>query len=122
MKRVFSLLAGLAVICTLSPIASAQPPFSNTTSQQTVSPYLNLLNRQGLGLPNYQTLVRPQLQTDQNFARQQSQIQRLQRQQQAGLTAGGLGAPRGISTQIRGTGQISHNRFMETSHYFPIRQ
>jgi hypothetical protein len=120
MKRVYSVFAGIAVICALSPIALAQPPFANVQQQQTVSPYLNLLNRQGNGLPNYQTLVRPQLQTDQNFARQQSQIQRLQRQQQAGLTQGGLGGPRGISTQIRGTGHVT--RFMDTSHFFPVRQ
>jgi hypothetical protein len=119
MKRVFSLLAGFAVVCALSQIATAQPPFANVQQQQTVSPYLNLLNRQGFGLPNYQTFVRPQLQTDQNFARQQSQIQRLQRQQ-AGLAAGNLNAPRGVSAQIRGTGHVT--RFMDTSHYFPVRQ
>jgi hypothetical protein len=123
MKRVLSVFVGIVAIFALSQTASAQLPFSNVQQQQTVSPYLNLLNRQGTGLPNYQTLVRPQLQTDQNFARQQSQIQRLQRQQ-AGLASGvgNLGAPRGVSMQIRGTGQVSHNRFMETSHYFPVRQ
>lgn len=99
--------------------AQAQQPFSNVQQQPTVSPYLNLLNRQGQGLPNYQTLVRPQIRTDQEFARQQGQLSQIQRRQ-AGLAAGGAFGPRGISTQIRGTGHIT--RFMDYSHYFPQRQ
>ncbi len=119
MKLIYSFLAVIATTIALAVSASAQQPFSNIQQQATVSPYLNLLNRQGTGLPSYQTLVRPQLRSDQEFARQQNQIQRLQRQQ-SGLAAGGSLGPRGISTQIRGTGHVT--RFMDTSHFFPQRQ
>lgn len=47
-------------------------------SRPTVSPYLNLLQPQGGGLPNYQTLVRPALeqrQRNQDTARQISALQ-----------------------------------------------
>lgn len=120
MKAFYITLALLVTPFALPTPAMAQKPFSNVQQQSTVSPYLNLLNRQGTGLPSYQTLVRPQLQTDQQFAKQQGQIQRLQRQQ-ASMGGGSGPNPRGVSSRIRGTGQTSHNRFMDTSHYFPVR-
>lgn len=112
-------LTAATIFLSLAATTFAQQPFSNVQQTPTVSPYLNLLNRQGLGLPNYQTLVRPQLQTDQQFSKQQSQISRLAKQQ-AGLASQGLTGSRGISTQIRGTGHVT--RFMDTSHYFTQRQ
>ncbi|MCC7086748.1 MAG: hypothetical protein IT427_17240 [Pirellulales bacterium] len=119
MKHVISTLSAFAATLVLSQLTLAQQPFSNVQQQATVSPYLNLVNRTGSAMPNYQTLVRPQLQSDQQFAKQQNQIQRLQRQT-AGLAAGGGYGPRGISSQIRGTGHVT--RFMDTSHFFPQRQ
>jgi hypothetical protein len=122
MKNTYLFLALVAAVLALPSPASAQKPFSNYQSQPTVSPYLNLLNRQG-ALPNYQTLVRPQLQTEQQFARQQGQIQQLKRQQTSLAAGAGLGPnARGVSSRIRGTGQGSHDRFMDTSHYFQPRQ
>jgi hypothetical protein len=120
MKRICSYLVMATTICAIARAASAQQPFSNVQQQPTVSPYLNLLNRQGQGLPNYQTLVRPYVRSEQEFARQQNQIQRLQRQQGSLAAGAGLTGARGVSTQIRGTGHVT--RFMDTSHYFPQRQ
>ena len=95
-------------------------PFSNVQQSPTVSPYLNLLgSRASNGLPNYQTLVQPILQQQQQAAQQQSQIQRLQQGQQSLLSRGaGLANPaRGASSAIRGTGHVT--AFMDTSHYYP---
>lgn len=47
-------------------------------SRPTVSPYLNLLQPQGYGLPNYQTIVRPMIDQrarNQETARQLSSLQ-----------------------------------------------
>lgn len=65
----------------------------------TISPYLNLTRNNGGGLPNYYSLVRPQMQ-QQDFDRQQAAKQQVQGQKimtlqdevQAGLTPTGKGA------------------------------
>jgi hypothetical protein len=97
--------------------ARAQQPFSNIQQSPTVSPYLNLMNRSNVGLPTYQTLVKPQIdQQEQNF-QQQQQISRLQ-QHQKSLVANqerGL-SQRGISNEIRGTGHVTV--FMDYLHYY----
>jgi hypothetical protein len=46
--------------------------------RSTVSPYLNLYRNDGSRLPNYQTLVRPQLQQQAVNQFQQQEIDRLQ--------------------------------------------
>ena len=65
----------------------------------TISPYLNLTRNNGGGLPNYYSLVRPQIQ-QQDFDRRQAaqqqaqgkKIMTLQDEVQAGLTPTGKGA------------------------------
>jgi len=47
-------------------------------NRPTVSPYLNLLQPQGGGLPNYQTLVRPQIEQRRQNLDTQRQISQLQ--------------------------------------------
>ncbi len=68
-------------------VAFAQAPRRRQAFDQiegrrpSVSPYLNLLNNQGSGVPNYQTLVKPALDQRQINFQQQGQIQGLQAQQ-----------------------------------------
>jgi hypothetical protein len=120
MRRCLAKLVAAAAVLALwaSPTASwGQLPFSDIPpSRPTVSPYLNLLQRQGQGLPNYQTLVKPALQTRQEMLQQQTQIQQLQRQTRQ-LTQRSEAASRGISREIRGTGHVT--TFMEFSHFYP---
>ncbi len=48
-------------------------------NRPTVSPYLNLLRQESqVSAPNYQTLVRPQLESRQQASRQQATINRIQ--------------------------------------------
>ena len=122
----FAWIMGLVAIAALSTArqasAKSQLPFSNIQQSPTVSPYLNLLNRNtGSGLPAYQTLVQPILQQQQQAAIQQTQISRLQKQQSALAAGGGLTAPaRGVSSEIRGTGHVT--AFMDYSHYYARTQ
>ena len=105
--------AGLFGTCA----ARAQQPFSNIQQSPTVSPYLNLMNRSNVGLPTYQTLVKPQIdQQEQNF-QQQQQISRLQQHQKSLVANQERGmAQRGISNEIRGTGHVTV--FMDYLHYY----
>lgn len=85
----------------------------------TISPYLNLTrNNGGGGLPNYYSLVRPQIQQQafdqQQVANQQSQGQRIQTLQdevQAGLT------PTGKSARFMNFG--TRHSFGNTNERFP---
>mgnify|MGYP003501423407 CR=1 FL=1 len=70
-----------------------------TPNTPTISPYLNLTRNNGGGLPNYYSLVRPQMQQQdfdrQQVAQQQTQGQKimtLQDEVQAGLTPTGKNA------------------------------
>jgi hypothetical protein len=111
------LFLALAVSLCLSNFAAAQQPFANVQQAPTTSPYLNLLQRGNTGLPAYQSLVKPQLQQQQDFAKQQQQIQHLARQQNKLTSGGGLTqAARGVSTDIRQTGHITTN--MDYLHYY----
>ena len=93
----------------------AQQPFQDYQQSPTVSPYLNLTQRNN-GTQAYQTLVRPLLEQQQQNLRTQRQISNLTAQQQ-NLAQGGLTQPaRGVSAQIRGTGHIAG--FMITGNYF----
>ena len=116
MQRLTSLIAAAVILAISSPVW-AQQPFSNIYQSPTVSPYLNLTNRNSSGVSNYQTLVRPLLDQQQQDIKQQQQIQRLSQQQQA-LAQGGLTRPaRGISTTIRGTGHVAG--FMFRGNFYP---
>jgi hypothetical protein len=109
----------IAGVMALSKPVLGQQPFSNVQSSPTTSPYLTLTNRNGAsnGFAAYQNYVLPQIQQQQTNIQQQQQIQHLQQQQQKSLTGGGGGGgPRGISTQIRGTGHVT--AYMDYLHYY----
>jgi hypothetical protein len=120
MSRFTTFFAAIIVLTFFGSAATtsqAQQPFSNIYQSPTVSPYLNLTNNRGQGQTNYQTLVRPLIEQQQQNITQQQQIQHLSQQQQA-LAAGGLTRPaRGISTNIRGTGHVAG--FMVHGNYYP---
>lgn len=84
----------------------------------TVSPYLNLLRPQGgVAIPNYQALVRPQLQQQQINQQQGRQLQQLQRRTYQGPSSqSSAGAP----IAIRSTGHTTG--FMNYSAYYPQLQ
>jgi flagellar basal body-associated protein FliL len=112
------MIAGtMTILFSLSTCVKAQQPFSNIQQSPTVSPYLNLLNRNNTGLPNYQTLVRPAIDQQEQNVQQQQQIQKLQHQQKSLISNSERGlAQRGISNEIRGTGHVTV--FMDYSHYY----
>ena len=87
-------------------------------NRPTVSPYLNLLRPQGgVAIPNYQALVRPQLQQQQINQQQGRQLQQLQRRTYQGPSSqSSAGAP----IAIRSTGHTTG--FMNYSAYFPQLQ
>ncbi len=82
-------------------------------NRPTVSPYLNLLQPQGGGLPNYQTLVRPaidQRRRNQDTNRQIAELQGV-------VAANNVRDQRG-ETQFRPTGHATGNFYY--SHFFPL--
>jgi hypothetical protein len=108
MTRMILIAAGLAIVLTAPRIASAQAYRGSSTDNpngSTVSPYLNLLNNNNIGLPAYQTQVKPILDSQNAIQRQGNSIQRLQQQVNSGTTRGGTG-----------TGQTTF--FMNYSHYY----
>lgn len=120
MTRLFQwfMLVTLAVLG-LPLAATAQQPFSNVQSSPTTSPYLTLTTRQGQanGFAAYQNYVQPLINQQQVNQQNAQQIQHLQQQAQKNLTGGTPGAtPRGISTQIRGTGHLA--TYMDYLHYY----
>ncbi len=81
----------------------------------TVSPYLNLVRDQDsrFGMPNYQTLVRPQLRQQAAARRHETSITRMQRQ----VNTIGRNVQR---IQQRGSYPTGHpTRFMTYLHYYP---
>lgn len=108
-------------------LALAQAPprrrYSNSASirnnaifnRPTVSPYLNLLRPQGgVGSPNYQSLVRPQLDQERINQQQRQQMQQLQSRVYQGPTSqSSAGAP----IAIRATGHTT--QYMNYSAYYP---
>ena len=80
--------------------------------QPTVSPYLNLLrDDRGVGLPNYQALVKPRLEQRERERRQRANMNRMQ--QQVNTMQSDLRREAPIHT----TGHPT--RFMNYSHYYP---
>ena len=116
----------MALIAMLLLVPSAVPttahaqrpsfnPRLNTLRRPTVSPYLELLNSRNnlnVGVPTYQTRVRPRLEQRQVNRQQQAQIQRLQSDVARQGTARRAG-----TDELRGTGHQSF--FMNYSHFFP---
>jgi len=90
-------------------------PFSNLQRSPTISPYLNLGRDDGLDtLPNYFSLVRPQLEQQAINRQQNRRLQSLGRDvqqiQQSAFDPAG-------SEQIRATGHTT--RFLNTLQFFP---
>jgi len=109
MPRMILMIAGLAIVLMSPSLASAQyrSSVSDNPNGPTVSPYLNLLNNNNnIGLPAYQTLVKPLVEQQNAIQRQGNSIQRLQQQVGPGGTRGGGGT----------TGHMTY--FMNYSHYY----
>lgn len=81
-------------------------------NRPTVSPYLNLLQPQGGGLPNYQTLVRPAIEQQRRNQDTQRQITQLQ----STVAENNVRDQRG-ETYFRPTGHATGNFYY--SHFFP---
>jgi hypothetical protein len=120
MIRSLSILAAFCGVCLIVGSANAQSIYQD---RPTVSPYLNLLRTDqtfgnGVLPPNYQTLVRPQIEARENILSQRQQINQLQ-QQQGGRPQGGSGPIRSFgATGHRGPDQ-SPVRYLNYSHYYP---
>ncbi len=83
-----------------------------TTNRPTVSPYLNLLRPQGANsIPNYQSLVRPEMQQNRLNAQQNSALKNLQ-----GEVQGLEGSSNQVYKGVRPTGH--HAGFLQHSAYF----
>lgn len=124
LRIVTAAFAGLLVALAMTQVASAQfpayrppsiNPLNNAINRPTVSPYLNLLQRSGNGMPTYQTLVRPMVEQRQQAARNAAQIQQLQQDFSTSSQAGQVRTT-GESQQVRGTGHVSG--FMNHMHFF----
>ncbi len=81
-------------------------------NRPTVSPYLNLLQPQGNGLPNYQTLVKPALDQERKNADTQRQIYQLQ----SAVASNTAQDSRGEAT-FRPTGHTT--TYFYYSHFYP---
>lgn len=124
--RFFAVLIAGMWFTSFASEASAQQARRYRPSSPTISPYLNLLRNDNVGgLPNYYSLVRPQLQ-QQTFNQQQRAFnaQQLSFEAQQAAALGSLsnqvqplvtptGKASGFMTQGRGAS------FQNTSRYFP---
>jgi hypothetical protein len=123
-KRVAPAAWWLWVICVASALgpgdAMAQRPQRYQPARPTVSPYLNLLRQNNSALPNYYSLVRPDLQQYQVNQQQQTlllqqnaEIQRLQTNLLRTQTEGPVsGTPSWFQTPG------SRSTFLNTSRYY----
>jgi hypothetical protein len=113
-KTFARVLAAAAVVLVAAQVAHAQAyqggyymGSSDNPVGPTVSPYLNLIQNNGVGaVTNYQSLVKPLLNTNAALIRQGSSINYLQQQQQQNYA-------RGVG---RGTGHATY--FMNYSHFY----
>jgi hypothetical protein len=102
----------VGVVLLATGLALAQGPARYEPARPTVSPYLNLFRRDLGRVPNYYTLVRPQLQQQAINERTQATLQR-QRTQLQGVRQQLLNVER---STMRPTG--SGGGFMNYSHYY----
>jgi hypothetical protein len=102
----------------VGPSLPAQKPFANATHRPTVSPYLNLMREDFSDetVPNYHTLVRPQLEQIQFQQAQQQRNDVVYRQLQQIQARGGL-SPQGSEEMIP-TGHATG--FLNYSYYYPF--
>ena len=99
--------------------AQAYRGYSSGVNGPTVSPYLNLLQRNQFGLPSYQTLVRPEFEARNAIARQELNLQQLQ-QQVNNQSPEASRRGRGSGTNVRRTGHPAY--YSEYSHYYNSNQ
>lgn len=113
MKKLLLLAAFSGFACFASQ-AQAQNFYkgsSDNPNGPTVSPYLNLLQNNSVGVTNYQSLVKPLVEQNSAINRQGNSINRLQQQ---------VNAPMGAGTAGRGTGHTTF--FMNYGHFYPAPQ
>ena len=93
------------------PMAARGKPFQSVPSQPVVSPYLNMYrgNSDSNNLPNYFTLVRPQLQQQEANRQQAAELQKLRGQLQN--MSSGSGAPTSAS-------MTTHAHYMDTAQFY----
>lgn len=103
-----SLIAAAFVVVLSIGKAEAQG-YNPPTGPPAVSPYLNLLQLNSQGIIPYDTLVRPQIETQNRLNQQGATLNQLQR-------AGSVGA----SGSQRPTGHPAF--FMNYSHFFPAKR
>ena len=121
--RIALLVATFAIITGSSQGANAQ--VSTTAyvnnyilNRPTVSPYLNLVRRDGFGgVTNYQTLVRPQLEQREFARQQQAQILRVEQQVAAQRQRSFAPVPTQRAARTFSTGHPT--QFQNTGNYYP---
>ncbi|MFO0899089.1 MAG: hypothetical protein U0836_16815 [Pirellulales bacterium] len=113
MKRALRLLiAGFLGLAANTAVAQLNPAgsiyYDNVYNRPTVSPYLNLLNPGAAfnSVPNYFTLVKPQLEQRAALNQQQSEISRLNRQVSSAPRRG-----QRQQSQVRSTGHATQFMF-----------
>lgn len=92
-------------------------PFETAEHEPTISPYLHLDrdDEKSEGLPNYLTLVLPQIEQMQTNRLQQREIQQLRGQIQT-MTANAGATP--VVELNRSTGMKASSRFMDTAQFY----
>jgi hypothetical protein len=115
------LITPLAIALLASRVSHGQQIRRYTPQSPTVSPYLNLLQNNNSGLPNYYSLVRPQLRqrsinrdVQQQEQRQRRQLQHLGTRQESIQE---LVAPTGTGGWFMAPGQRA--KFLGTSQFYP---
>lgn len=114
LPRTCSFVLAVVGAAVVAPEACSAQRYSRQSAasrieRPSVSPYMNLYRRGSNGLPNYQTLVRPELQQLQTNALQQSAIADLRSQV----------ATDEVRAQTRSLPQTGHeSRFRFYSHFY----
>lgn len=95
--------------------AQAYRGYSSGVNGPTVSPYLNLLQRNQFGLPAYQSLVRPEFEARNAIAQQELNLQQLQQRVNNSVSEPSRRI-QGSGTNVRRTGHPTY--YSEYSHYY----
>jgi hypothetical protein len=98
------------------PLMPRSKPFTSATNRPPISPYLNLFRDESdsESAPNYFAFVLPQLEQQEADARQQRELQQLERQFQGGSPAA-VGPQYGAAgSEVRGAAA----RFMDTAQFY----
>ena len=119
MQRLSLFTSALLLACLCAERAQAQaprgpaPPARYQPSRPTVSPYLNLLRRDVGPLPNYYSLVRPQL--NQNEFNQRQRVTNAEQQAQIQRNARSIVDINESTAAPTGTASVYRN----FGHYYP---